>query len=164
MAKSCGSLFAGSVSRFLTPTTPHVVFYPQLAKIVELDDKIVRILWLSRHKPLKSEIDELKRIFGEIYIIQYPNKVENAEHVLNLIEYFGADEIVAVLPLTIIAKITEKGVKPLRAEMTLLHTCKSKPCPDFDPDRDWIDPTSKRHFRFTHFSRIHQVRIISERL
>jgi len=164
MAKSCGSLFVGSVCHSPTPMTPNVVFYPQLAKISGKDNKVTRILWLSRHKPLKSEIDELSRIFGDIHVIQYPNKVENAEHVLNLIEYFGADEVVAVLPLTIVKKISEKGVKPLRAEMSLLHVCKTKPCPEYDPNRDWIEPKTRRHFRFTHFVRIHQVKIISERL
>lgn len=114
-----------------------------------------KILWLSRHEILPAQRKELERIFGDIEIIKHSEKVENDEHVINLIKKYNADEIVAVLPLSIIARIVERGIKPIFAKMDVVDD-------DFDSERDVIH--AGRHYRFSHFERIEQIKIISKKL
>jgi RNase H-fold protein (predicted Holliday junction resolvase) len=59
----------------------------------------------------------LSKIFGDPEIIHYRNKVQDVNHVLNLIREYNADEVVTVLPLTIIKRLCEHGVKPIIAKM-----------------------------------------------
>jgi len=118
------------------------------------------ILWLSRHPPLPKQIAELDRIFwnpddGNPSIVIHRGPVRDAEHVLNLLSETKADEVVAVLPLTIIQRLTRIGVRPIWAEMELVG----------DPAKaDYVDPGSKRAYRFKEFRRIKSVRIEFEPL
>jgi len=124
----------------------------------------MKILWLSRHSPLPAQIKELKKKFGDVQIIQYNKKVRDSQHVLELMRKYEADEIVAVLPLSIIARLCELGIKPLYMEMELLHECKEVPCIDFDIERDWIDSSSKRHYRFKSIKRIERIELVMSQL
>ena len=81
---------------------------------------MVAILWLSRHKPLPKQIQVLNQKFNNPKIIQYTDTVKNADHVIQLIHKFKADEIVTVLPLTVIMHLVQRGIKPLWAEMEAL--------------------------------------------
>ena len=50
-------------------------------------------------------------------MVQDPNPFEDAKDILKRYEDGGYDEIVVVAPLSVIAKLTEAGVRPLWAEM-----------------------------------------------
>jgi len=76
-----------------------------------------KILWLSRHAPQSAQINELEDVFGEVEIIQVAAIVNNADDVISLMRKYKVDDIVAVLPLTIIAAITYRGIHPIRAVM-----------------------------------------------
>lgn len=128
--------------------------------------EMMRILWISRHSPLKAQIDALREVFGDVEIVQYDKHVRDADHVLELIAYYDAQEVVVVLPLSIIAHILQKGVKPLYMRMEVIHHPCEGPskCTDFDPDRDYWDPGSKRHYRFVAIERIIKLEMVTEKL
>jgi len=113
-----------------------------------------RILWISRHPPLPRQVDELKRLFGDIELWQYSEHIRDADHVLSLKQIFVADEVVAVLPLTILKHLTERGLKPIYAEM--------EPC---EPEEaDYIDPGTRKSYRFKEFKRLAGVKLELEPL
>ena len=125
----------------------------------------IRILWVSRHPILPGQEKELKRLFGDdIEIIHYKSIIKDADHLLTIKATVNADEVIAVLPQTIIEKLIEKGLKPIRAHMEAIHICSTKPCPDYNPDTDWIDPGSSRHYRFMYFERILEIKVVTQRL
>jgi len=124
-----------------------------------------RILWISKHKPLQKQIVELKRIFGnDIEIIFWDQKIKDANHVFQLIKEFNADEIVTILPLSIIQRLVENGIKPIWSEMEFLHECNYFNCKNFRSESDYYDIASKRHFRFKKFYRIKEVKMVLEEI
>lgn len=105
---------------------------------------VKRILWLSRHEPEQKQIKELQDIFGYIEIVQIKTTVENADEVIKYMEEHGCSEVVAVLPLNIIAQLTAKGIKPIRAVM----------------EREVL-PNGDVKFKHQHFERILKVEVVS---
>jgi hypothetical protein len=77
-----------------------------------------RILWLSKHKPLDSQRDELKKLYGkdcEIIIDLEPFR--GVEDIADRIEVCAADDIVLMAPLSMMRKLLDLGIQPLYAEM-----------------------------------------------
>lgn len=101
-----------------------------------------RILWVSRHKPLPSQIIELRRIFGDIQIIQDPNPFSCAEDIIQRFRSGGYCDLVVVAPLSVIGKLCELGIKPLWAEM---EQC--------DPEQAETE-AGGRYYRFRRFRRV----------
>jgi len=118
--------------------------------------KRFRILWISRHPILKSQENELKRLFGEVEIIWWNKSVINVGHVLDLMKYNKADEVVAVLPLSIIQYLVKEGVYPLFSEMEYVGDKNS------DVPAEYIDERTGRKYRFKQFVRIKDIIIVKE--
>jgi len=129
---------------------------------------MVKILWLSRHKPLPLQEAWLIERFGvHTRIEQDPNPFSGADDIVQRFEEGEYDEMVVVAPLSVIAQLVQRGIKPLWAEMQLLHTKPEgeEPCEEYNGDSDTIlfgsDYTSgqkiARHFRFVTFKRISRV-------
>jgi hypothetical protein len=79
---------------------------------------VVKVYWLSRHEPLPSQVAELRRLFGEDVVIeQDPKPFDSVDDILNRFRQSGADELLVVAPLSVIAQLVQRGVKPLWAEM-----------------------------------------------
>ncbi|RLJ03506.1 MAG: hypothetical protein DRP11_00500 [Candidatus Aenigmatarchaeota archaeon] len=101
----------------------------------------VRILWTSRHKPLKAQLEELARIYGEYELKQYSGFVPNAEWLVEYVKKHGFDVVVPVLPLTIIAEFVQhanrEGVTVLWAEMKQVKMTYSPPVPGRDYNPEW---------------------------
>lgn len=77
-----------------------------------------KILWLSKHRPLDSQREELKALYGQdcqIVIDQEPFR--SVEDIIDRIEKAKADDIVLMAPLTMCRKLLELGIQPLYAEM-----------------------------------------------
>lgn len=77
-----------------------------------------KILWLSKHRPLDSQQEELKALYGQdcqIIIDQEPFR--SVEDIIDRIERIKADDIVLMAPLTMCRKLLELGIQPLYAEM-----------------------------------------------
>jgi len=112
-----------------------------------------KILWLSRHDPLKSQRRELENLFGEILLLQDSNPFSNAREILKRFREGGFDEIVAVAPLSVIAHLTEFGIKPIWAEMKQVKN---------DGSAEVV--TKERYYRFVCFKRIKSVRMEFEEI
>jgi hypothetical protein len=67
----------------------------------------VRVLWVSRHDPLPAQLEALRRKLGRVLVIVHRRAVPNAEHVVKMVKETGARFLVAVLPLTMIARLAE---------------------------------------------------------
>jgi hypothetical protein len=76
------------------------------------------VLWVSRHRPLPAQVDFLRKRLGEVKISELIGYVPTAEYVIEKAEDFGCDYILAVLPLSVIAKICELAEK---REITVLY-------------------------------------------
>jgi hypothetical protein len=114
------------------------------------DRKSTKILFLSRHSLEQKQIDELRTCFGEIEIVQVKDLVMSGNHVIQMARELNADEIVAVLPLNIIAEILQqRRYKPIVAvsERARINARTGKPV-----------------FSHDHFDRIESVTVVSHPL
>ena len=67
----------------------------------------VRVLWVSRHDPLPAQLEALRRKLGRVLVIEHRRAVPNAEYVVKMVKEVGAKFLVAVLPLTMMARLAE---------------------------------------------------------
>ena len=111
-----------------------------------------KILWMSRHPWLKSQEEALRRIFGEVILEQISTPFMSAEKVLEIYKQGGYDEMVIVAPLSVIAKITEMGIRPLWAEMEIV------------PKEEAEVEAAGKYYRFQRFRRIKEVKMEFEDL
>jgi hypothetical protein len=93
---------------------------------------------------------ELMRIFGDVDIVQDHRTFTSVEDLHRRFRNSGADEMVVVLPLTMVMKLIEIGLKPIVPEMVYLHNCNG--CSSFNPETDVI--VKGRHSRFVQFRRV----------
>ena len=111
-----------------------------------------KIIWFSQHKPIEKQIEELRRVFGEVSVEIHPKPFANAKEVLKIYREMKGEEMVVVAPLSVIQHLLNLGIKPLFAEMeqTEGSTC---------------DVQAKgRKFIFKGFSRITGIHIEKESL
>jgi len=112
-----------------------------------------RILWLSQHRPLPRQVEELKHLFGDVEVLQDINSFANAEEIVRRYKAGGYDDVVVVAPLSVIARLCELGLKPLWAEMKQV--------------RSWEEADllyRGRFYRFVRFRRIKAVKLEFEEL
>ena len=114
-----------------------------------MSNKIV-VGWVSRHDPLKGQIELLKaKLVSDIEIVKLSKTYKNANIISEMLNNIEAKYAVVVLPLSMIQHLIHtpelKGVKILKAEM--------KPATgDYNPDWDVLmedEPGMKRHKTFT---------------
>lgn len=102
-----------------------------------------RVVWFSRHKPLESQIIELKRLFGEdVEIIQDPKPFSNAEEIMKRYKEMNGDDMVVVAPLSVLGKLCQLCIKPLWADMELVN------------EKDAEVFAGGRGYRFKEFKRV----------
>lgn len=107
------------------------------------------IYWASRHAPLPSQLEALKKLYGEeVKVIQDPRPFASAEEIVERYRESGANDIVVVAPLSVLARLTELGVKPLYAQMSLVSPEKAEVV------------VNGRGYRFEKFLRIERVEIV----
>lgn len=75
---------------------------------------MVRILWVSRHEPLKEQVEELQQAFGEVEITRYCDVVYSVAQLMEVYDDGEYDEMVVVLPVQLIRQLVMMGVKPLK--------------------------------------------------
>jgi len=107
-----------------------------------------RIYWMSRHEPLPAQLRELERLFGQVEVVQDPKPFSSADDIVERFRLSGADDMLIVAPLSVIAAIVQRGVRPLWAEMKQV----------FDPAEADTEANG-RLYRFVRFRRIKDVRI-----
>ena len=131
------------------------------------------ILWVSRHRPLASQIMELKKKLGRVRILQVTGVVPNAESVMEIALQHNAKVIVPVLPLSFIARLVElakkHGITILFARMEAIAQVKSieeasaivAEAPDRRTFTTYADGTIKIH-EFKQFEIIKEVKLVTE--
>ncbi|MDR1032662.1 MAG: hypothetical protein LBL84_01470 [Candidatus Nomurabacteria bacterium] len=77
----------------------------------------MKILWMSRHEPLQSQLLELKRLFGEVEVVQETRPFDSAEQIAERYRKGGFDDIVIVCPLSVAARLVDLKIRPLWAVM-----------------------------------------------
>lgn len=112
-----------------------------------------KILWLSQHDPLLRQIAELKNLFGDIELCQDVNTFKNADEIIRRFREGGYSDLVVVAPYSVIARLTELGIKPIWAQMEQVYK------------RENAEVTTKgRHYRFVKFRRIIAIRMEFEEI
>ena len=109
-----------------------------------------RIVWMSaKHSPSQEQLAELDRLFPGCQVIIERNTWRDVDEIINAFDAMGGDEMVTVLPLTLVRKLTERGIKPLHAQMVEVR----------NGGEGVINNTRKsegfqRHYRFIRFQRL----------
>lgn len=129
----------------------------------------VKVAWVSRHPPLKSQLKELESRLGKVEVVPISKTFTSAEEVLNAVKSAGCSYAVVVLPLSIVANlVNDKSITWLWAEMKPVHSqsCVGILCPEYNSETDVIleSPTFNRHLRFTKFYKIKEVKMVLEEL
>lgn len=110
----------------------------------------MKIFWYSRHPPVRKEVDELKKLFGNnIEIIIDKKPVDNVDNLIKRFREQNCDEIVAICPYSVLHKLSEKGIKPLFPIM--------KKVEGGDDDYDLI--YKKNKLKFIKFVRIEKLKL-----
>ena len=110
-----------------------------LRKIYETEsgEKKTVVLWVSRHQPLRAQIEELEKKLGPVEVWQLSGTIPSAEFIVDVVKKTKAQYVVPVLPLSMIARLSElskKGFTVLWAEMQQVSQVTGTP-PDIDKAR-----------------------------
>jgi hypothetical protein len=148
-----------------------------LEKVYETPVKGSRtvVLWVSRHRPLKAQIDELERKLGPVVVYQLSGVIPSAEFVASKAEELGAKYVIPVLPLSFTARLAElakaKGFEVLVAKMVNVAVAKdSKVAEEIvreRPERRTVATHADgtvRVFEFERFERLLRVELVTEPL
>jgi hypothetical protein len=115
-----------------------------------------KILWYSRHRPMEFQLPILKKIFGDDMVMEY--KVGNdaymsAEKIVQILKAEKFDEIVMVAPLSVMAKVIENGVLPIKADVVEVKS-----------GEDFTFEYNKRFYKFIKFVRVIRLELVTEDL
>lgn len=126
------------------------------------------VLWVSRHPPLRLQVEELEERLRNIVIYQLSGVIPNAEFVVQKAREVNARYIVPVLPLSMIARLVELSKNSefivLWAKMIAVGMYDREPQPhkDYDPRKEVyikVDEENYRIMRFEGFYRLRAVRL-----
>ena len=106
-----------------------------------------RILWVSRNKPLDSQLKELRRLFGQDTVVDLnTDAFSDADDIIARFKKGKYDEMLLIAPLSVCRIITDKGFKPLYSEMV--------------QDKSNFELEVKgRRYRFVKFKRLESVKV-----
>lgn len=132
----------------------------------------MKVLWVSRHKLLQSQVEFLKDKLGDDVIIEmYSDPVVSADGLDWYVSKGGYEYVAVVLPLSIIARLVELArgkYTVLYPEMESIGLLKTLPVPgrDYDIERDVVIPSwdvdgsrTYRIMRFKSFKRIKAIKL-----
>jgi len=140
--------------------------------------RVLKVLWVSRHKPVPVQVSALQRYAERrglrLEIDYFTQAVPSAEWLVsNVVKPGGYAVVVPVLPLSFIMHLVEEGKKAgfevWFSRMQLLHNDAQAACPGFNPETDTMQPgvdaegkPMYRHYRFSRFERIVDVKLVTE--
>jgi hypothetical protein len=117
-----------------------------------------KILWASKNHPLKSQIDALKDLFGDDVIVHEDGRLfASAEELVKRFKEGGYDDIVLIAPLSVCRVAIELGIKPLWSEMRQVRKEESELT--VEGTREKLQKV-KRHYKFTRFRRLEQIKMV----
>ncbi|MBO0887473.1 hypothetical protein J2P12_00070 [Candidatus Bathyarchaeota archaeon] len=104
-----------------------------------------KIIWVSRHAPLKSQISELERLFPKHTLVIEKRPFSSAEQIVKRFREAEGDEMVVVAPWSVMRQIIKLGIRPIYAEM--------KPTTSADAESVIVSGRKKRrYYKFVGFS------------
>lgn len=108
-----------------------------------------RILWISRHEMHSVQLGALRRLFGDdVELVEDPRPFDSVEEIVRRVRQGGYDDCIVVVPLAVLQRMVELGLRPLWAEAELVD----------DPSRaDW--EARGRLYRFVRFRRVRKLRM-----
>ena len=108
----------------------------------------MKVLWMSRHKPIPRQISELCRMYGrDVVIDQEANPFDDARQIARRFREGGYGEMVIVAPLSVIAVLCLENIPMLW----------SATAEENDPAKVEFRGARGRGFRFVRFRRIKRV-------
>lgn len=118
-----------------------------------------RVIWFSaEQEPAPAQIDELRRLFPRCEIVLVPGKFYNADAIIDKFEELRGDEMVAVVPLSMVRVITQRGYSVLWTSMEQVT----------DPNEEWHIINEKRgkikRYRFDGFMRLVKIKMVFEKI
>jgi len=133
--------------------------------------KTTVVLWVSRHPPLKAQIEELEKRLGSIVVYQMSGMIPNAEVVAEEAVKLNAKYVIPVLPLSMIARLSEfaKTFTVLLARMNNIATTRDpnearrlvNESPSSRTLATYADGTV-RVFEFERFERLLRIELVTE--
>ncbi len=86
--------------------------------------KTFKVLWYSRHHPLKSQLAALAMLPGyvdgdAIELVLFKDQKASVEEVVRMLNDGKFDDLVTIVPRTVMEKLSEFGWAPLYPECTL---------------------------------------------
>lgn len=123
-----------------------------------------KILWVSKHHPLYSQVLGLKKLFGPDAVIDIFDQSYTRPSVVFAEYKKGSyDEVVIIAPLSICRTIVSFGIKPLYAEME--QVASDSPLAELEVNnaREKMEG-KKRYYRFVRFRRIERLELVFSEL
>ena len=118
-----------------------------------------RVIWFSADtEPAPAQVRELRRLYPRCEIITVLDRFNSVDGIIDKYNELEGDEIVAVLPLTMIRAITQRGYPIIWTMMEQVY----------GPHEDW-DIVSEKHgrvkkYRFDGFLKLRKVRMVFEKI
>lgn len=107
-----------------------------------------KILWMSRHKPHRKQIEMLRATYGQDTVIEQESRPsDDARQIAKRYREGGFDDMVIVAPLSVIAVLCNEGIKMLWSESA----------EENDPAKVEFRGARGQGYRFVRFRRIKRV-------
>lgn len=124
----------------------------------------MRVLWVSKHVPLHSQVQELRRLFGQDTTIDnFDKPYASASAIISFFRDNKYDELVIVAPLTVSRSLLNCGIKPLYSQMEQVP--ENSPLVELTVNnaREQVEGR-KRYYRFIRFKRMERLEVVFSEL
>ncbi|MBI2589712.1 hypothetical protein HYW32_01655 [Candidatus Berkelbacteria bacterium] len=106
-----------------------------------------RILWISRHGMNPVQLGALRRLFGaDVRVERDSRPFDNAETIVRRVREGGYDDVITVVPLSVLARMVDLGLRPLWSEAEIVA---------HPEESDW--EVNGRYYRFVRFRRVRRL-------
>ena len=107
-----------------------------------------KILWMSRHKPHRRQIETLQNMFGGDMVVEQESRpFDDARQIAKRYREGGYNDMVIVAPLSVIQVLCNEGIRMLWSEAV----------EENDPSKIEFRGARGQGFRFVRFRRIKRV-------
>lgn len=110
-----------------------------------------RVVWMSQHSPVPSQIAALEKLFPHHELHHDIRSFSGADEIIKRFRDIKGDELVVVAPLSVVREIVKRGVRPLYAEM------RPATCGTADAEVTITKGKRQRCYKFVRFSRVHKL-------
>lgn len=113
-----------------------------------------RVLWVSQHSVHGVQMGALQRMYGDnVELITDNRPFDSAEVIVRRVREGGYDDVIVVAPFSVLDRMCKLDLRPLWAEAEQVFN---------RHEADWS--VKGRHYRFRGFSRVVELRLVTEDL